>query len=109
MPRTTVIGVAVGVLAAVTATPLLPRDNGSMIWDFDELKPSPELDWKPCFENFTCTKLEVPLDYADPSVGKTGIAFLKYSSQNPSAEDILINTGAVLSPTTSCAFCTNDF
>lgn len=64
-----------------------------MIWDFSQLTPSPDLDWKPCYENLTCTILEVPLDYKNATAGTTGIAFIKYSSSNPDAEDILLNPG----------------
>jgi hypothetical protein len=59
----------------------------------NQITASPELDWKPCFDNFTCTILEAPLDYADPSVGTTGIAFIKYSGEDENAEDIIINPG----------------
>uniref|UniRef100_A0A0B7KR21 Uncharacterized protein n=1 Tax=Bionectria ochroleuca TaxID=29856 RepID=A0A0B7KR21_BIOOC len=36
---------------------------------------------------------EVPLDYEDESVGTTKVAFIKYSSKNESAEDLLFNFG----------------
>ncbi|KAF2477666.1 alpha/beta-hydrolase [Lindgomyces ingoldianus] len=64
-----------------------------MIYDFAELTPSPNINWTPCFEGYACTNLEVPLDYADASAGTTNIAFIKYSSSNESAQDILFNPG----------------
>lgn len=47
----------------------------------------------PCYQNFTCTRLLVPLDYDDPSIGETAIPFLRYASPNKSAEDLLFNPG----------------
>ncbi|KAL2793154.1 hypothetical protein BJX66DRAFT_326213 [Aspergillus keveii] len=54
-------------------------------------------DWSSVklFENYTCAKLKVPLDYDNPSVGTTAIAFIKLSATNV-AEDtcsLLINPG----------------
>ena len=60
-----------------------------------QLKPTADLKWTPCFDNFTCTILEVPLDYSDEDAGTTGIAFIKWNSPNAtsSAQDILVNPG----------------
>jgi pimeloyl-ACP methyl ester carboxylesterase len=53
------------------------------------------LNWTPCFDKFTCSRLQVPLDYTDPSAGNTAIAFIKHPALNASAEtrDILYNPG----------------
>ncbi|KAJ4301291.1 hypothetical protein N0V90_003382 [Kalmusia sp. IMI 367209] len=66
-----------------------------MITNWSELHPSADIDWKPCFENFTCTILEVPLDYEDASVGTAAIAMLKVPALNQTIEtkNILINPG----------------
>jgi pimeloyl-ACP methyl ester carboxylesterase len=60
-----------------------------------QLKPTVDLQWTRCFEDFTCTILEVPLDYSDEDAGTTGIAFIKWTSPNAttSAQDILVNPG----------------
>jgi len=60
-----------------------------------QLTPSTSLNWTPCFENYTCTRLKVPLDYKNPSVGSTAIAFIKLAAQNNSgtAPNLLINQG----------------
>lgn len=59
-----------------------------------QVSPSANLQWTPCYENFTCASLEVPLDYTDPSIGTTNIAFLKVSAlQQPAKGDIIINPG----------------
>ncbi|RMZ67175.1 hydrolase [Pyrenophora seminiperda CCB06] len=54
-----------------------------------------DLQWQPCFENFTCTRLQVPLDYADVSAGTTAIDFIKHAAPSPftGTRDILFNPG----------------
>ena len=53
----------------------------------------------PCFENFTCTRLEVPLDYMDPSVGTAAIDFQTFSAENETkkTQNIVINPGMYVS------------
>ncbi|KAF2178157.1 hypothetical protein K469DRAFT_695696 [Zopfia rhizophila CBS 207.26] len=85
--------VAAGLFPLALTGPLKSQDNGTMVYDFSKIKPSPELNWTPCYENYTCSLLEVPLDYEDPSVGTTNVAWIKWSSQNASAEDVLVNPG----------------
>ncbi|KAF2794937.1 hypothetical protein K505DRAFT_303100 [Melanomma pulvis-pyrius CBS 109.77] len=83
-------------LSSTLAKPVSRSDyNQTDIWDFALLKPSPELQWTPCFGRFTCTILEVPLDYSDVDAGTTGIAFIKWTNKNASsnAQDILVNPG----------------
>lgn len=60
---------------------------------FDSIRPSQELVWSPCFQSYTCAKLEVPLDYSNPEIGTTEVAFIKQASDNPDAQDILFNPG----------------
>lgn len=66
-----------------------------MVYDFTTLTSSTELNWTPCFNQFTCALLKVPLDYEEPGVGTTDIAFIKWSTNatNSSTQDILINPG----------------
>ncbi|KAG6368122.1 hypothetical protein INS49_002323 [Diaporthe citri] len=49
--------------------------------------------WTPCFDDFTCANLIVPLDYDDVSAGETTIAFIQQASNLTDAQDILINPG----------------
>jgi pimeloyl-ACP methyl ester carboxylesterase len=62
-----------------------------------QLKATPDFNWKPCFDNFTCTKLQVPLDYDNEAAGTTDIAFIRWSTNVTSAanstQDILLNPG----------------
>ncbi|KAL4742900.1 hypothetical protein BDV11DRAFT_202345 [Aspergillus similis] len=56
--------------------------NSILLWCADSLPPSPDLHWVPCFQNYSCARLEVPLEYGDPSRDVTSIAFLKLSAIN---------------------------
>ncbi|OJJ00802.1 hypothetical protein ASPVEDRAFT_82357 [Aspergillus versicolor CBS 583.65] len=78
------------------ATALSPRSSPNItVDDWSSLPPSPDLKWTPCLQNYTCAKLQVPLDYGDPSRGTTGIAFLKLPAKNATndTQSILINPG----------------
>lgn len=56
-----------------------------MAYDFNRINPSTNLTWTPCFDDFTCAKLEVPLDYANTTLGTTPIAFMKLAGKNATA------------------------
>ncbi|KAH7316883.1 Alpha/Beta hydrolase protein, partial [Stachybotrys elegans] len=49
-------------------------------------EPSTNLTWTPCFDNFTCARLEVPLDYDNSTLDTTSIAFIKLSGKNATLE-----------------------
>jgi len=89
-------------LATTTsATPLAAvkrassNGTGTIAQSFRDVPSSPDLNYTPCFNpNFTCANLEVPLDYDNPDVGTTTIAFLKYESpKQPAKGDIIYNPG----------------
>ncbi|KAK8032702.1 alpha/beta-hydrolase [Apiospora arundinis] len=61
------------------------RDPG-MVYGFDKIAPSANLTWTPCYDNFTCSRLEVPLDYSNRSIGTTSIALIKLAGKNATAE-----------------------
>ncbi|GIJ86595.1 hypothetical protein Asppvi_005485 [Aspergillus pseudoviridinutans] len=67
-----------------------------MVNDWASIEPSPDLQWTPCFDNFTCARLQVPLDYGDPSRGTTAIAFIKLAATNvtQNTQNLLINQGS---------------
>ncbi|KAI0160514.1 alpha/beta-hydrolase [Xylariaceae sp. FL1272] len=56
------------------------------VYGFDNIKPSANLTWTPCFEDFNCAKMEVPIDYANKSLGTTSIAFIKLAGKNATTE-----------------------
>ncbi|CAI6088319.1 unnamed protein product [Clonostachys chloroleuca] len=60
--------------------------NRGMVYGFDDLTPSANLTWTPCFDDFTCSKLEVPLDHSNPSLGKTSVAFMKLAGKNATTQ-----------------------
>lgn len=66
-----------------------------LLLTYCQIQLSPNLQWVPCYDDFTCTKLEVPIDYTNISLGTTGIAFIKLAGSNATddAESILINPG----------------
>ncbi|PYH86437.1 alpha/beta-hydrolase [Aspergillus uvarum CBS 121591] len=55
-----------------------------MVYGFDNVSPRfyPNLTWTPCFDAFGCSRLEVPVDYANRSLGTTSIAFIKLAGKN---------------------------
>ncbi|KAF8482305.1 Alpha/Beta hydrolase protein [Gautieria morchelliformis] len=46
-------------------------------FDWEKVVPRPELEWYSCFPNRQCARLEVPLDYNDPSGEKAAIAMIR--------------------------------
>ncbi|KAL7780902.1 alpha/beta-hydrolase [Trichoderma afarasin] len=69
--------------------------NSGMVYGFDNIVPSTNLTWTPCFDDFTCSKLQVPLDYSNKSLGTTSIAFIKLAGKNATIDSpsIIINPG----------------
>jgi hypothetical protein len=53
------------------------------------------LNWAPCFDNYICARLEVPLNYSDASLGSTSIAFMKLLALDAPefAKNLLLNAG----------------
>ncbi|KAF2178029.1 alpha/beta-hydrolase [Zopfia rhizophila CBS 207.26] len=88
---------SLGSLSLAAATPLFPRQNNvtntTTVQTFAEVPVSANLTWTPCFDDFTCANLEVPLDYADLSAGTTVVAFIKKDARTQPAKDILFNPG----------------
>jgi pimeloyl-ACP methyl ester carboxylesterase len=54
-----------------------------------------KLDWANCYEDFECTDLRVPIDYADLTVGTFKIAVLRYKAQDPKNRigSLIVNPG----------------
>ncbi|KAJ2995079.1 hypothetical protein NUW58_g1373 [Xylaria curta] len=57
-----------------------------MVYGFDNIEPSANLTWTPCFDDLTCSRLEVPLDYSNRALGTTSVAFIKLAGKNATAE-----------------------
>ncbi|KAK3330398.1 Alpha/Beta hydrolase protein [Apodospora peruviana] len=56
------------------------------VFEFDSIEPSANLTRTPCFDDFTCSRLKVPLDYSNRSLGTTSIAFIKLAGKNATVE-----------------------
>ncbi|KAF2028299.1 alpha/beta-hydrolase [Setomelanomma holmii] len=81
------------IILPTSATPLIARDNSTLQYDFTNLTASATLDWKPCYENFTCAALIVPLDYANASAGNTTLDIIKKPGDTPDVQEVLVNPG----------------
>lgn len=65
-----------------------------MVQRFQDVPITKDIQYIPCFDSYTCTNIEVPLDYDKPSAGTTNIAFMKLSAaQQPALGDIIYNPG----------------
>ncbi|KAJ8508854.1 hypothetical protein ONZ45_g8924 [Pleurotus djamor] len=60
---------------------------------FAQITPSPNISWTSCYNEFTCARLQVPLDYDDPSQGTAAIALIRISAATQPAPTILLNPG----------------
>ncbi|KAF3042883.1 hypothetical protein E8E12_003513 [Didymella heteroderae] len=87
------------VAALAAGTPLAIRQNNSIVNGsantFADIAVTKDIQWVPCYGgNFTCVSLEVPLDYDDPTVGSTNIAFIKHeATAQPALGDMILNPG----------------
>lgn len=94
----TVTGLLVSaVIAHPTSDPALhlrqrytPAGN---ISSFEDVPSSSELKWVPCYNEFQCANLEVPLDYENPSLGTTVVAWIRQKAANSTGIDVLFNPG----------------
>ncbi|KAF2832392.1 alpha/beta-hydrolase [Ophiobolus disseminans] len=89
-----------GLLASAAALPtsestLQERNIGpaGRISSFKDIPSSPELHWTPCYKRFHCANLEVPLDYENPKLGSTVVAWIRLESENGTGTDIIFNPG----------------
>ncbi|TDZ74174.1 Tripeptidyl aminopeptidase [Colletotrichum trifolii] len=82
----------------VAALILFASPARSQNCSFDTITPSQNLTWCPCEGQFLCAKLDVPLSYLDPSLGRASVPLLKLpasptSELGPYRGMILINPG----------------
>ena len=54
-----------------------------------------ELDWATCYDDFECTDLLVPINYADLTVGTFELSVLRYKAQDPKNRigSLIVNPG----------------
>ncbi|KAF2963905.1 hypothetical protein GQX73_g9657 [Xylaria multiplex] len=65
---------------------------------WDTITPSQSLDWCSCYGSFFCAKLDVPLDYQNPNLGRASVPLIKLPANSNSSYGsyqgmILINPG----------------
>ncbi|CZR56074.1 uncharacterized protein PAC_05962 [Phialocephala subalpina] len=91
----TVLFLASSIVSLVTASPLSSRSqNLPKQWTFSEILPSKHLTWYPCFSNFTCAMLDVPLDYTNPNLGRSYVPIIRYAATTtPYKGMVLSNPG----------------
>jgi pimeloyl-ACP methyl ester carboxylesterase len=95
----TVAGLLVSAVAAIptpeSSTILDTRNIGpaGRISSFKDIPASSDLHWTPCYNRFHCSNLEVPLDYENPSLGSTVVAWIRQDAVNGTGTDILFNPG----------------
>ncbi|KAH6642039.1 hypothetical protein C7974DRAFT_302450 [Boeremia exigua] len=83
----------------VAAGPLAIRQNNSTtngsVDSFADVPITKDAQWTTCLGgDYTCLNLEVPLDYDQPEIGTTNVAFLRLeASTQPALGDIIINPG----------------
>ncbi|KAJ7088372.1 Alpha/Beta hydrolase protein [Mycena belliarum] len=80
----------------ISALLLSPVTAAQAPFRWDNLVPSQNLAWVECYATFQCTRLEVPLDYSDPSIGTAVLAIVRLPANVSSAEyrgPILFNPG----------------
>ncbi|KAL2851134.1 TAP-like protein-domain-containing protein [Aspergillus pseudoustus] len=96
-PSTLIKGLAFVAALPLAQATLAQRASAPNITldDWSSLPASSHLHWTPCFENYTCARLKVPLDYGNPSLGNTAIAFIQLSATNVTKDtrSLLINPG----------------
>ncbi|KAJ7159590.1 hypothetical protein C8R46DRAFT_1286950 [Mycena filopes] len=82
---------------AFAQTPFVWKETALGL-DVLQLTPDQNLTWVPCYSTFQCARLQVPLDYADPSAGTAALAVIRLPA-NVSSDDaayrgpILFNPG----------------
>ncbi|KAF5027239.1 hypothetical protein F66182_655 [Fusarium sp. NRRL 66182] len=65
-------------------------------WSWGGVKPSRELQWEPCYDNFECARLDVPMDWLEPSDDKRvvlGVIKLAAKTKDNPVPPLFINPG----------------
>ncbi|RSL41736.1 hypothetical protein CEP53_012580 [Fusarium sp. AF-6] len=65
-------------------------------WSWNDLKPSQDLKWETCYTQFECARLDVPMDWLDPSDKKrvvVGVIKLPAKSKDNPVSPVFVNPG----------------
>ncbi|KAH7272815.1 Alpha/Beta hydrolase protein [Fusarium solani] len=65
-------------------------------WSWNDLEPSQDLKWETCYTKFECARLDVPMDWLDPSDKKrvvVGVIKLPAKSKDNPVSPVFVNPG----------------
>ncbi|KAF4983222.1 hypothetical protein FZEAL_1325 [Fusarium zealandicum] len=65
-------------------------------WSWSDVRPSKDLKWEPCYDEFECARLDVPMDWLDPSDDQRvvlGVMKLAAKSKDKHFSPVFINPG----------------
>ncbi|KAM0436791.1 hypothetical protein ACHAPT_002502 [Fusarium lateritium] len=65
-------------------------------WSWNDLEPSQDLKWESCYTQFECARLDVPMDWLDPSDQKrvvVGVIKLAAKSKDNPVSPVFVNPG----------------
>ncbi|KAF4438465.1 alpha beta hydrolase fold family [Fusarium austroafricanum] len=105
-PRKSNYSTILGLLAAVCMItffnhrphlhPVAIEDPTEKPWPWSDVKPSRKLQWKPCYDKFECARLDVPMDWLEPSDDKRvvlGVIKLPAKSKDNPVSPLFVNPG----------------
>ncbi|THV50899.1 hypothetical protein BGAL_0131g00040 [Botrytis galanthina] len=82
------ICVVLGISLATAS--VLPKDSqvssSTKQWTFDEIPASTDLIWYPCFWDYSCAMLDVPLDYSKPNRTRASVPLIMIAAQSNSTD-----------------------
>ncbi|EEU46614.1 uncharacterized protein NECHADRAFT_100212 [Fusarium vanettenii 77-13-4] len=69
-------------------------------WSWNDLEPSQDLKWETCYTKFECARLDVPMDWLDPSDKQrvvVGVIKLPAKSKDNPVSPVFVNPGDIIS------------
>ncbi|ATZ58189.1 hypothetical protein BCIN_16g00410 [Botrytis cinerea B05.10] len=90
IPHISNISTVLALSISLATASVLPKDsqvsNSTKQWTFDEIPASADLIWYPCFLDYSCAMLNVPLDYSKPSGTRASVPLIMIAAQNNSTD-----------------------
>ncbi|KAF5871553.1 putative alpha beta-hydrolase protein [Botrytis fragariae] len=84
------ISIFVALAISLATASVLPKNsqlsNSTKQWTFDKIPASTDLIWYPCFSNYSCAMLSVPLDYSKPNGTRASIPLIMIAAQSNSTD-----------------------
>ncbi|ESZ90954.1 hypothetical protein SBOR_8672 [Sclerotinia borealis F-4128] len=79
-----VLGTSLAIASALSSNS--QSSNSTKQWTFDEISSSTSLIWYPCFSDFFCAMLDVPLDYSKTNGTRASVPLIMIAAQNNSTD-----------------------